>query len=170
MLTLRIANQSMRHIAAFLGCDVATVSRDWQWIQANWGKEYGESPSMNVPSLIGDSVARLVDIEEQARATYAELNEAVGKSDGPPITQIASAKMRCLRMAEIARMDILHFLQDLGVLDRQLGHATVSLMRATDLRKALRAEGFLDASSTIDVEPERVTDGSLQRWLTDGQV
>lgn len=172
VLTLKIAGQSMRAIAAVLNVDAATVSRDWQWIQENWGKEFGDAPTVDVPQLIGDSLARLMDIEAHARSTYAELNEAVGAPNAPAITQIASAKMRCLRMAEIARMDIVNFMQDLGILDRQIGDMNITLMKAGDLRKALRAEGMIGSGSglTIDVDPEKATaDGHLQRWLTDGQ-
>ena len=177
VLTLKIAGQPMRMIASVLNVDVATVSRDWGWIREHWGQEYGDSPSIDVPQQIGDAISRLQDIEDHARATYADLNATTPGGINPPITQLASAKMRCLRMAEIARMDIINFMQDLGILDRQIGMLDLNVMRATDLRKALRAEGLIHGAGkgggldVIDVSPEKATqDGHLQRWLTDGEM
>lgn len=140
VLRLRLRRMPQRAIAAIVGVDQATVSRDLHWIRQNWHAEYGCPAAVSPAEEIGMAVALYEDVEQSALLEFHSLRGAANDRQFSPAF-IARQRMACLRTAMFARQTRVNLLRDLGFLAR--GDRTSDLPSADCVRKTLRAEGLL---------------------------
>lgn len=160
-LTLRRMNQEQ--IAQALNVNQATVSRDLNWIRHHWRDAYGIPATVSPAEEIGMAVALYDDAETAALREF----------NAPSNVSNSRQRMACLRTAMLARQMRTTLLQDVGIVDRQVGTVTVTSARADDIRTILRDEGLLgskrmkgllaapdelDASGGLDEE-------GISKWL-----
>lgn len=145
---------SEQEIADHLGVNVATVSRDIHWIRTHWAKQYGVESKFSATDAIGESLAFYKHVEQEAMGTYAALRdmeieaqrarnrrlqrveEHTTPDDEPnePLPVVGRQTyrmMRCLKVAQEARVRHDDLLMDLGLLDRHLGTLTLDAAKVT---------------------------------------
>jgi hypothetical protein len=162
-LTLRRMNQDQ--IAQALNVNQATVSRDLHWIRHNWRDAYGIPATVSPAEEIGMAVALYEDAETAALREFHSINTG-------PTTNNSRHRMACLRTAMLARQMRTALLQDVGIVDRQVGTVTVTSARADDIRTILRDEGILGAKRMkgLLAAPDELDGGGLDeegisKWL-----
>ena len=153
VLRLRLRRVPQTAIAAIVGVDQSTVSRDLHWIREHWRSEYGLPGTICQADEIGMAVALYEDVEQSALLEFHSLREAANDRRLSPAF-IARQRMACLRTAMMARQTRVNLLRDLGFLDR--GDRTSDLPCADGVREMLRDEGLL---VTADERPRRLTAG-----------
>lgn len=136
VLQLRLRRFSEAAIGAAVGCSEATASRDLKWWRALWAKKYAvQSPIFRAEEAIGEAVSLYEDAESLALLEFARLNEINPSRRISPMFA-ARQRMACLRSAVSFRQATVGLLQDVGLLDRQLG--TVGLVSSNDMAAAVR--------------------------------
>lgn len=156
VLTLKLRHMSQSQIAAAVQVDQSTISRDLNWIREHWRLEYGIPGTVSPAEEIGEAVALYADAEQSALRDYHA---------SPPGSR---QRQFCLRTAMMARQARLMVLQDVGLIDRQVGTVAVTAIRADDIRALLRAEGLLvDSPRQLAPAHDRLDDGDdpVMTWL-----
>jgi hypothetical protein len=156
VLQLRFRKMTESAIAAVVGVDVSTVSRDLKWWRESWRASYGPQPTFDPAEMIGESVELYRDGESLAMLEFTRLGtlveqvEKVGK-DGKketvtrPVSPILTARTRmtCLRTAIQCRQLQIILAQENGLMERRLGTLALTVPDAVTLRNRLRAAGAL---------------------------
>lgn len=148
VLTLRLRKYSQSQIGKVLGVDQSTVSRDLAWIEAHRKTLFGQPAKIDIEHEIGEAYDFYCDVEWKAL-------RAASKGD-------AKAQNAYLRTAILARGQRMALLQDLGMIDRQLGTMGLTF-RADAVRLALREEGLLVSDRNPATSDE--DDDEVERWL-----
>jgi hypothetical protein len=169
VLALRLRRMSEPAIAAILNVSHATVSRDLQWIKEHWRKQYGVPAGLNPQEFIGETIAVYQDHEAAAMLEYHDLKQQAANRRLSPMF-VSRARMQALRTAMAARQLQVNLLQDLGLVDRELGSVDVRhrVAKADDIRQLLREEGLLPEGPRRGVPadtPEEVEGDVIARWL-----
>jgi hypothetical protein len=125
VLRLRARRLSLAKIAEHLHVDMSVISRDLLWIRTHWKDLYGARPKFNASEFVGETLATYRDIEASA------LVEA-SKSTLRPKDRNAY-----MRTALEARKQAMEVLQDLGLVQRNLGNVSVSMPSADQIRQVI---------------------------------
>jgi predicted transcriptional regulator len=145
VVRLRLRRMSQSAIAALLGVDQATISRDLQWIREHWEDKYGSPASVSPAHELGEAVSMYEDAEQSALMEFHLIQQSASKRGLSPMF-ISRQRMACLRTAMVARKMRVDLLHDFGLIERNLGSVSVqsSGLKADELRQYLRDEGLLD--------------------------
>jgi len=150
VLTLRLRKYSQSQIGKVLGVDQSTVSRDLAWIAEHRKALFGSPSKLDVENEIGEAYDFYADVESKALRGFAKATDA-------------KAQNAYLRTAILARGQRMGLLQDLGLVERQIGTFGVTL-RADVLRSALREEGLLISERAV-LSSGDDDDDEVERWL-----
>ncbi len=170
VLAMHLRKLTQPAIAAIIGVSQATISRDLQWIYANWRHLYGWPVGLNVAEFIGETLAMYSDHEQQSLLEVQELKMAAQNRRISPMF-ISRARSAARRTAMAARMAQVQLLQDLGHVERQVGSLDVThrVAKAEDIRRLLREEGLQLAEGrqkTVPVDPAEAVEGEIiAKWL-----
>ena len=154
-------NMTVTQIAKALHVSAPTITRDIEWIYANWRGKYGLVSKLDPADIVGEAVAAYDEAERVAWAEFMRVAEdskqPVRESDGDGGTRvvkdrdgnvvwepsvspafIAKQRMVCVRMAVDAREKKMTLMQDLGIVERRLGEIQINLPPAHMLRESMR--------------------------------
>jgi hypothetical protein len=135
------------------------LSRDLQWWERHLRERYS-SAQFDPALAIGEALQAYAFVEQQAFRDYRAL----------PAGASTRAKMACLRTAMDARERRVHLLQDLGLLDRNIG--TVDVQQHIESAEAIRT--WIESAGVVtegELMPEAERDflyGDPMRALTAG--
>jgi P27 family predicted phage terminase small subunit len=134
--SLRLLHKTPTAIAGELKVSPSTVSRDLKWIRAQWRRTYGgTAPRLQSGEVIGEALALYQEVEVNALEDATKMRLQRTDVD---LVAYAQARMACLAMGLKARQAQVALLQDLGVIERSLGHVDVTaLPNAAHLRRVL---------------------------------
>ena len=150
VLALRLRKYSQKQIAVVLKVSQQTVSRDLAWIADHRKALFGSPSKLDVENEIGEAYDFYADVESKALRGFSKAEDA-------------KAQNAYLRTAILARGQRMGLLQDLGLVERQIGTFGVTL-RADVLRSALREEGLLVSERAV-LSSGDDDDDEVERWL-----
>lgn len=160
VVQLRLRKMTLRAIAAVVGVDESTVSRDLKEIRERWQQLYGAKPELDASEMVGESLELYAEAESLALLEYTNLGQTAKDRRLSPMFA-ARQRMACLRTAMTARQLAVNLLQDLGLMERQLGTLGVAATvgSATEIRRRLIDGG-------IKVTEDDLTSDGERAWKT----
>lgn len=159
-LSVRQIVESLRQQRPPIHVTPSTISRDLQWWHEHFRDNYTPE-RFDSAGTVGEALAAFTYVEQQALREFRAL----------PHSASARAKMTCLRTALEARDRRVHLLQDLGLLDRNIGTVDVQqhIESAEAIRSWIESAGVVTEGELVpDAERDFLYGDAARALLPDG--